>query len=171
MQERCIRARQLERAGNYEAAREALGDLWRGIGKRPDVDGLDKATAAEVLLCAGTISGRLASAKQIGTQEGAKDLLSESCTLFEVIGNFVKAAEARIELGHCYWLTGAYEEARIALEVALRSAGEKDAEQRALGLLRLAVVEITANRFTDALRLLNEAEPLVMASSSDFLKR
>ena len=35
--------------GQYEAAREALGELWRGIGQQPNVEGLDEGTAAEVL--------------------------------------------------------------------------------------------------------------------------
>lgn len=43
--------------GQYEAAREALGELWRGTGARPNVEGLADRTAAEVLLQAGVLSG------------------------------------------------------------------------------------------------------------------
>jgi tetratricopeptide (TPR) repeat protein len=171
MQERCARARKLERAGNYEAARDALGDLWCGVGIRPSVvDELDHATAAEVLLCAGAISGRLASAKQVDTQEAAKDLLSESRALFESIGNLIKSVEAQIELGHCYWQSGAFDEARITLKLAFERLGEEHTELRALALLRWAVVEKTANRFTDALKLLDDAAAFVEASASAFLR-
>ena len=38
---RCQLARELEDAGKYEQAREALGELWQGIGKQPQVEGLE----------------------------------------------------------------------------------------------------------------------------------
>lgn len=53
---RCRAAAELIRTGQYEEAREALGDLWRGVGARPDVEGLDGRAAAEVLLQAGALS-------------------------------------------------------------------------------------------------------------------
>ena len=34
----CEKARELERAGDYEGARSALGKLWTRIGERPAVD-------------------------------------------------------------------------------------------------------------------------------------
>lgn len=61
---RCQLAKELEEGGNYEAARGALGDLWPHIGERPQLDGLDERTAAEVLLRAGALSGWIGSAKQ-----------------------------------------------------------------------------------------------------------
>ena len=33
-------SRQFEEAGAFEAARESLGDLWQGIGVRPQVEEL-----------------------------------------------------------------------------------------------------------------------------------
>src|SRR5690348_9229712 len=80
----CERARGLERAGDYEGARSALGKLWAGIGERPRLDGLQVDTQAEVLWRVGSLSGWLGSANQIpGAQEFASDLLTESITLFE----------------------------------------------------------------------------------------
>ena len=52
---RCRLAKELEEAGNYEAARNALGELWQRIGERPKVEGLDQHIAAEVLLRAGSL--------------------------------------------------------------------------------------------------------------------
>ena len=37
---RCSLAEELENAVGYEAARGALGDLWRSVGVRPTVDDL-----------------------------------------------------------------------------------------------------------------------------------
>ena len=76
---RCQLAKQLEDVGNYEAAREAMGELWSGVGEYPVLDELDPATAAEVLLRAGVLTGWIGSVKQVeGAQETAKNLISES---------------------------------------------------------------------------------------------
>lgn len=50
---RCRVAADLIHKGQYEAAREALGELWRGIGERPEMERLPPAVAAEVLLQCG----------------------------------------------------------------------------------------------------------------------
>ena len=70
---RCKLAAQLEHAGNYEAAQDALGELWQGLGKRPNLERLDQRTAADVLLRIGALTGYVGSTKQIeGSQELAK---------------------------------------------------------------------------------------------------
>src|SRR5215210_2674504 len=110
---RCQLAKQLEETGNYDAAREAMGELWRGVGHRPVLDDLEQATAAEVLLRAGVLTGWIGSSCQIeGAQETAKNLISESITIFEVLENTEKLADAQMELGYCYWREGAFNEAR-----------------------------------------------------------
>src|SRR4051812_28385687 len=92
---RCQFAKQLEDVGNYEAAREALGELWRGVGYHPVVDELDQAMAAEVILRAGVLTSWIGCMKQAeGSLEIAKDLISESLTLFESLQDILKIAEA-----------------------------------------------------------------------------
>lgn len=155
---RCGVAADLVNAGQYERAREALGRLWRGVGARPDVEGLWETTAAEVLLQCGALTGWLGSSKKVeGAQERAKDLLGEARRLFEAHGLRARVAEAEYELGVCYWRAGALDEARVMLQEAARKA---DAEQRAKILIRGTVVETSAGRYNDALRILREAEPL-----------
>src|SRR5215213_11195088 len=96
---RCQLAKELEESGNYEAARGAMGELWQAIGARPVLDGLDNATAAEVLLRAGTLSGWIGSSKQIeGAQEIAKDLITESGDIFKSLQETEKLAETYIDL-------------------------------------------------------------------------
>src|ERR1051325_2730258 len=81
---RCELAKQFEDIGNYEGAREAMGEIWPRIGERPMIEDLDHATAAEVLLRVGALTGWIGSAKQIeGAQKLAKDLISESIVSFE----------------------------------------------------------------------------------------
>src|SRR5688500_6701890 len=96
---RCQYAKNLAEASNYEAAREALGDLWQGLGERPRLDGLDQATSADVLLRTGNLSGGLGSVGQVeGAQERAKDLISESARIFQSLNQTEKFAEAQVDL-------------------------------------------------------------------------
>lgn len=72
---RCSLASEFIHTGRYELAREALGAFWRGVGERPDVEGLKAQTAADVLLQSGVLTGWLGRAQRItGAQERAKDL-------------------------------------------------------------------------------------------------
>lgn len=167
---RCRAAADLIHTGRYEAAREALGDLWRGAGARPNLEGLGEATAAEVLLQCGSLTGCLGTSKRVeGAQDAAKDLISEALRLFEARGLRTKVAEAEHELGVCYWRAGAFDEARLILQQAARRLGEDDAELKAKVLTRSTLVEISAGRYHDALKILDEAEP-VFGAASDALK-
>src|SRR3712207_8300635 len=56
-----------------------------------------------------------------GTLEAAKDLISESLTIFEALHQKLKMAEAQMELGHCYWREGAFNEARDLLKADRKS--------------------------------------------------
>jgi CheY-like chemotaxis protein len=148
-----------------------MGELWPGVGYRPVLDGLDQATAAEVLLRAGVLTGWLGCAKRVeGALESAKDLVSESLTIFETLKDTLKASEAQMELGHCYWREGGFNEARDLLKGALIRLPDDVGELRAVTLSRLATVEKVTNRLSDALRLLEEAAPLLEASANHTLK-
>jgi tetratricopeptide (TPR) repeat protein len=168
---RCQLAKELEDIGNYEAARDAMGVLWRGIGYGVVLEGLDKTTGAEVLLRAGVLTGWLGCAKRIeGTLDVAKDLISESLAIFETLGDKLKIAEAQMELGHCYWREGAFDEARDLLREALTRVPNDAVDLQAVTLSRLATVERVSNRLNDSLRLLTEAAPLFEASSKHTIK-
>ena len=168
---RCTIAKDLEEAGNYEAAREAMGELWQGVGEPPALNGLDERTSAEVLLRAGTLSGWIGSARQIAAaQEKAKDLLSLSATIFEELGERAKVAEVQTELAYCYWREGAFDEARITLQEALSRLRESETELRSVAVLRSAIVEMSSQRLNDALRILTEAAPLFEKSTQHSLR-
>lgn len=168
---RCRLAKELEEAGNYEAARAMMGELWQLIGERPVIDDLDKRTAAEVLMRAGTLSGWLGSVRQIaGAQEAAKDLISESISMFEELPDAIKAAEAQTELAYCYWREGGFDEARLTLGEALSRLADTDSEVKALALMRVAVIDISTHRFNDGLRTLTEAARLFDGITNQSLK-
>jgi DNA-binding NtrC family response regulator len=167
----CRLSKELEEAGNYEAARNALGEFWQRIGERPKIEGLDHHISAEVLLRAGSLTGWLGSSQQIeGAQETAKNLVSESMIIFESLGELEKVAEAETDLAYCYWREGGFEEARDILHDVRGRLGNTQGEIKALALLRSAIVELSANRNNDALRLLTDAAPLIEASSNYALK-
>ena len=168
---RCKFAKQLEEAGNYEAACEIMGQLWQGVGQRPQVEGLGQVIAVEVLLRVGVLTGWIGCVKQIeGAQEKAKDFISESIRVFETIGEMEKLAEAQMELGHCYWREGAFNEARDLLKDALSRLPDEAGDLKAATVSRLATVEKVTNRLSDALHLLMEAVPLFAASSNHTIK-
>jgi CheY-like chemotaxis protein len=160
-QARCQLTIQFETEGDYEAAREAMGELWQGVGERPLLLGLDERTKGVVLLRAGVLTGWLGSAKQIsGAQESAKNLITESIEIFEILQQRNRVAEGQIELACCYWREGAFNEGRVWLSEALQRLRESDIELRAKALLRFAIIEKESKRLGDALRIHTEAAPL-----------
>jgi tetratricopeptide (TPR) repeat protein len=167
----CELAKNLEEAGEFDQAAEVLNPFWSGIPARPKTTGLKEDAQAELLLRSGTLTGWLGSAKQVsGAQEVAKDLISESASLFESLGLSEKVAEARVDLAICYWREGGLDEARITLWLVLDSLRDSRSEQRLRALLNSAIVERAATRDQDALRICTEAASLFDQSSNDALK-
>ena len=168
---RCRLAKHLEEIGNYDAAVEALGELWKGVGEDPEVKGLDQQTTAEVLLRTGTLSGWIGSTRQIeGAQESAKNLITRSITIFESVGDFKKVGEGETELGYCYWREGAMDNARVSLKQALSHLDDEDGDLKAVAYLRSGAIEKVQNRLSDALFIFKQAAPLFAASNNESLK-
>jgi len=167
----CELAKGLEDAGEFERAAEILQPFWKGLPHRPDTKGLTDEAKAELLLRTGILTGWLGSAKQVsGAQEVAKDFLSESAALFETLGLTEKVAESRVYLSTCYWREGALDEARVTLQLVLHDLGQKHTEPRLRALLNLGIVEKTATRDHEALRIYTEAAPLFEETSNHSLK-
>jgi len=164
----CETARELERAGDYEGARAALGKLWIRIGERPAVDELPPDTRAEALLRVGALSGWLGSANQIqGAQEFARDLLTESITLFESLDQQDKRAQAMTDLALCYWRSGAQDDSRALFQQALETA--QTAETKVRTLTNASTVEVSSGRYKDALTLLDNASAFLAKVSDDWI--
>lgn len=156
----CRAAKELGSAGDYEAAREVMGEIWDGVGHRPRLEGLSPKDQAEVLLRAGALSGWLGSSGQVpGAQGFGKDLISESIRIFEQLGDQEKIGEAQSDLALCYWREGAMDEARVWFREALSRA--TDPANRLRVLARSTTVEYSSNRFGEALALLDQATPLL----------
>jgi tetratricopeptide (TPR) repeat protein len=168
--QQCEQARRFEEKSDYEAARTALGELWVGLGERPNIAGLDEQTQAEVLLRVGTLTGWISSTEQIEeSQERAKDLISEGARLFARLGRTERVAEARINLAVCYWREGALDEARTMLQEPLQ-LGDAAAEQKLRAMIALSLVEVSSSRYREALKILEQAAPLSAHSENDALR-
>jgi len=168
---RCQLAGQLEEAGNYEGAREAMSGLWQRVGERPNLEGLDDETSAQVLLRVGALTGHIGSAKQIeGAQETAKNLLSECHVRFEKLNKRERLAEVQIETAVCYWREGSFDEARVILKEAVSMLDHGNNDLIAVARLRSAIVEGSAKRLNDALRIYMETSPLFEQSTNHVLK-
>jgi tetratricopeptide (TPR) repeat protein len=159
--EKCTKSYELIYAGQYEEAKEELGDLWFGVTEKPTTKNPD------LLFVYGSLSRRLGSSKRLDIQNHAKDLLSESLRLFQSQNRKIKASEAQYELSMCYFCSGAYDEARIVLDEALE--GLEDEELRAKVLIRKSIIEIWTGKYHEAWERLKELEP-VLKNSSDAIK-
>jgi tetratricopeptide (TPR) repeat protein len=154
---RCRLAKQLEQAGDYDGAAEAMDEFWFGVGVEPALDDLDDETRAEILLRLGVLSGWIGDAD---SQESAKDLISKSARLFDKLGRTERVGEAHSDLALCYWRAGAYDEARVTLNDAMSHFGDRDVELKAVTLVRQAIVERSSTRLHDALIICTDAAPL-----------
>src|SRR2546427_3524612 len=80
----CDLAKQLEKAGEYDTACEALAEFWPERDGHLNLNDLDDATRAMVLLRVGALSGWLGSTDQAsGSQGTAKDLITKGIEIFE----------------------------------------------------------------------------------------
>lgn len=167
----CELAKGLEEAGEFEQAADTLRPFWTRLGERPNTTGLDLKAKAELLLRSGALTGWLGSAKQLaGSQDLAKDLISESASLFSQLGMAEKEAEAQVDLSICYWREGGLDEARITLKHVLETLHDQNSEQRLRAMLNIAIVEKVATRDLEALKIYKEAAPLFDRSSNHALK-
>ncbi|MDT5157593.1 MAG: hypothetical protein QOH51_1950 [Acidobacteriota bacterium] len=148
-----------------------MGELWSRVGEHPDLNGLNPMSAAEVLLRAGTLTGWIGSVRQFEDAQGlAKNLITESITIFKAVPDKVKTAEAQSDLAICYWREGAHDEARVLLEEVRNNLFDENGDVKAVALLRSAMVEKVSNRLSESLHLLIEAAPLFETSGNHTIK-
>ena len=166
----CHLAKELEKAGEYEAACEALAEFWPDRAASPTVEGLDRQATADVFLRVGTLIGWLGGANQSQRQESAKDLITRSIELFTELSESERIAEAQSDLALCYWREGALDEARVTLTEARRKITDNNNDLKAVVLIRSGVIEEKDGRLIEALRWYDESQPLVARSTDNSLK-
>src|SRR5437762_3155645 len=98
----CDLAKQFEKSGDYEGARNALTEFLPEGSQHPNVQGLEEASAAAVLLRVGSVAGWLGGATQTeGAQETAKNLITQSIEIFDRLEDSKNSAEAHGDLALC----------------------------------------------------------------------
>lgn len=167
---RCEIALELKDKGDYTAAQEVMRPLWKRVGERPNIVGLHPSVAAEVLFCAGILT-RFIGARDENKEanEWARDLLTESITYYESVRDAFKIAAVRAELAWCYWRAGDNDSARIVFTEALNKL-TTEGNTRANAVFGLSVVEWSASRFKDSLRILTENATLFKKITNHCLK-
>jgi len=163
----CELAKDFENKGDYEEAREVLSGLWPRIDQRPRVKDLEPDIAAEVLMRAGVLTGWIDQSTD--AQERAKNLITESLTIFESRKYKKKIAEAQTELALCYIRTGEYSNASDLLKLALAQL-TTDSELKAKIVLRSGIVKRHASPLSEALAFLTDNEPLFAKINNQTLK-
>lgn len=157
----CTIAREQIDTGNYEAACAVL-EKWWALGAWPNLDGLSQSSSADLLFTAGALAGWLGSSRKVPKgQKHAEALLSGAIGAFEQLGKKTRAAEARIELGYCYYREGLFDLARTTIVTALEALPPEERALRAVGLVRLAIIERQSGRLTESLTRLQEAGVMV----------
>lgn len=146
---RCKVAGQLEEADKFDAALEVLDEVWSDVGELPSLSGLESETAAEVLLRAGALTAYIGSAKQIkGSQEVAKDLLTESLSIFEKEHNKLGEAEVQTQMALCYWREGSFDYARAMVQEALIKLSNHEGDLKAVAMLAVQLLNGPQSDFT-----------------------
>ncbi|MGH9874603.1 MAG: helix-turn-helix domain-containing protein [Pyrinomonadaceae bacterium] len=167
---RCRAAFEFKDRGDYDGAQAVMRPLWKRPGVRPDTGGLQPSVAAEVLFCVGVLTGWIGSRNEIKeADEWARDLLTESSRFYESIGDSKTVAEIRSELAYCYWRAGALDEARIMFSEAIEKL-TAEGNTRANALLGLSVVEWSACRYRESLKILKANAPLFEKITSETIK-
>ena len=166
----CQKALELKDKGDYAGVQDVMRPLWARVGERPNLEGLHPSVAAEILFCTGVLTGWIGSKDEIrDANEWARDLLTESITYYESLHDVIRVAAIRAELGYCYWRAGALDEARIVFTEALKKL-TTEGNTRANAIFGLSVVEWSASRFRESLRILTENAPLFKKITNHTLK-
>lgn len=119
----------------------------------------------------GVLTGIIGSSSSEITdaQEKAKNLISESLTIFESKRDKTKIAEARTELALCYWRTGEFNEAADLLKNALALL-IVDSDLKAKAVLRSAIVDEHAGNLAKALQTLTDHAALFEKINNQMLE-
>src|SRR5882724_2225154 len=157
----CAIAREQIEAGNYEGGCQILRNWWT-VGEWPTLESLSSYSAGDLLFTAGSLTGWVASARQIPAgQKHAEALLNGSIGIFEHLGAKTRSCEGQIELGYCYYREGLFDLARLTILSAVRKLSPDERDLRSVGLVRLAIIERHAGRLQESLERLREATEIV----------
>jgi tetratricopeptide (TPR) repeat protein len=143
--------------GEFAGALDLLGELWPGIGLRPERTGEDDLSYARLLMICGvlTLKHGVRSLRRLG--DTARDILGESVGLF---GVNPEGQAARLWIGVSYVDEGRFNEA-IAWADTILSERDTDLEITFTATLTRAIAEMRLGQPAQGLKSLAEIEPLL----------
>jgi tetratricopeptide (TPR) repeat protein len=156
----CTVAREQIAVGNYDAA-ELILQPWHPQNDWPKINLLTPHAAADLLFTLGALIGSIGATKRTARgQKHAEAFLSGAVALFENLGTKSRAAEARMELGRCYYRQGLFDIARESFSAALAECPDDELEIKCLCLIFWGLMERDSGRLSDSIVRLREAAAL-----------
>jgi len=139
-----------------------MGELWQGIGYRPELAVLIWNYAGEVLLRLGALTTQTRRSPQIqAVQEAAKICSAKAFRFSRVCRIIKKWPRPRSSWRSVTGVSGEIDEARVILQEAVSRLGNDDYDLKARAFLRSATFEASAQRFYEALRIYSNTAPLL----------
>jgi tetratricopeptide (TPR) repeat protein len=104
------RARDAETCRDLDSLNSLLSQVWEDIDTTPDYSRFSEEINAELLRLSGAYLSQHGKSKGlVGQQSRASEMLEHAASIFDLIGNYEKAAEAEIARAACYWYSGEVE--------------------------------------------------------------
>ncbi len=161
----------LERCGKYDDAISLLDGVWLDKEAFPDVDGLGRREAAEILLRCGSIIGFLGYNIQTpNSQEQSKNLLTEAHQRFFEIYDVEKIAECENYLALAYWRSGEITEAETWINEALSRDLSESSFVRLYSVITKSGNLLTNGMYQDVVSLLSRERNACLEYGDDCLK-
>lgn len=163
----CADARELCGRGCYEEAENVLAPVWAGVGRRPYLSSLSDGDGAEVLLLAATVTGYVGRRRKMqGAFEQAKDLLTQSLTIFCKLGDDEGKNRALGELALWYFRERSFGNAEDFCTDALQRVAHDQPAIKADLTIKLATVIARKGDWEGSLQLLRANEALFADNAS-----
>jgi signal transduction histidine kinase len=163
----CRLVKDLEDEGDIPGAWTLLTNEITDLDSyRHPVKGVTELIRAEVLLCLGSLKGKLANNADSLIQEEAKNLLTQAITIFENYAETKKEAQGQSELANCYFNEGYTNEALIIYSDVLKKLSGHEGDLKLLTYIRKADAERASSLVNLAKETIEEAKPLVDSCSN-----
>lgn len=125
------------------------------------LSGLSPQAAGDLLFTVGLLIGNQAASGRLEKgHRHAEALLNGAVAIFEQVSLNNRSAEARIEIGRCFYREGLFELSAENLVAALRLIDEGEPELRSTCLVVFGAIDREAGRLAESMEKLNEAYQL-----------
>ena len=159
-----------ERCGQFEAGLLEFSDLWAVPDYLPSTEGLPIPLGAEVKLRFASLLGYQGHFKKIkDSQLRARDILTETLSIFEQVQDQEKSAECENHIALTYSRTGEFPEARTWLAAAMERPLPASNIHRLATITFEMLIDASEHQYEGIVRLYNEHEPMIRARADDWI--